>query len=1816
MTSITKRFLSFLLCVVMVVGLLPLSSQAVAATATTSTSTVIPADAEWKVIGGPGTTESDTELFKQLKSAMRNGSGTKYIRLGEDIDYTQTSGYRPDIDNPFTNPWEPIYVSGNVIFDLNGYRLDVTYSVSDAQGSMECNLFEVGPFVANTKMTVVDSRGKGEIHTNGYIRDYEKTSWYNICHVFNIFKVYSGTELVIDASGATFRCGRSKKQWVTWNPYDGTDSSDYTGYAYNQICGSVVVLYSNTDLTVAGGTLQARGYKKIGMYYAGPPCAAIDSYGNANINIIDGTFYGKGCASALSLTKDTNVTIRSGVFDVFKLDKIVGGEVPTYIAINEKHNVQIEDGTYGEIGIPDSALDPDNSDIIIGGHNYSEDEDKDNAADDTHKTVTIKPKTKTKTPDEQISVESANGVLTVGRYDSSYIIKAKSNKTYFSESDSAHLDNDLQDDTSHYYIWTFSLYDAETGKKCEAEPMQLRIRDADKVLLIDVLNFKQPNTNSSLSYRFESDHIDNYKIKAEVEEVWEGQHTYGSKFFNWFEFNYYNGKIRFDRDEAADALDFTVIPKENPYSVCNWYTIYTETDEGMEFYWSFLDAYSGYSADITCNSYYQYCTVDTAGKTVLSSKQEISTGTEYGDNIEFMIPPRHSGPVYVTVEYVLKGAGLTATVAKTHQVLALDYMYYDILSSDKVTNTRYVSPGNNKSYQRQQLSEGEEIVIKPNISADMTKMDVKDPITGKTIDKNEIKWQYSVGLDDYGKHIWNDVPDYEIVDYKVDGVKLPCVKTRRTAWYRIRYDWGGQSYYSPQYILVEGVSYEDTRVATVVRDDKFTGIYGKGTNKLYLDINKNADWYTGGCSITRIQISMIQKPSGASANTLKTLTGVTVDKNNRIELVNTDDFFKNEAGAVTGNYTFRVRVIGKNADGTTYQVTTNYDVWYSQQTTDLNLYVNGTEIYEHDAVNIPYILSADTNIFDFTADYYPLDSKGNGIDESSVKWTSSNNSVLRIDQSTGEATALTPGTVTVTCSWKDTDGYSHSSTAKVSVPIAGFEIGEIDYSPYVGRKLSDINTSNIATIKSLWSYGGNKITTNTYRYMTIELTSANGWGAGSGNFKNTTVSYNNNNTYGYTIKPYVYGGYFFAVEAEADDDEIEYYVDTGLLQTNGLDNGSIMPVEDYEATTEWNTPYRVSIDHKNKTYEALYSDYMYISLAHQPVIEDPNAVYLREVNITVSEPAVGDNRYEGTTYNPMNEYLVLNVSGLLGSRKADDSHSYVSKLNTSNMRGTGKPYDDASSEEKGALASEYMSVWNTNSDYSKWYKPTKTYENGIYVHDIGLGFESEGDDGLKIYLAKDAKVYVNGRMIDYADIYYSSYDESCVSFKYYFDVGEVETASTVKVTGIKTPLQGEIPSDVEDATVLVNGEANDSLYISKFIWFVDANGNGAYDEGEEAKAVFKENYFAGKTYNAYDSANSTLWYDGRFLAGVKYSLYTEFSKSDDIRIDTNAAISFDFDGTVKNVIGKTSNVFTFPADYVIRTVSIDAATTDYTEKMDNDPYSLSSAANFGGNIRWDYYSFKECNDKTASVSEFVGTKLVGVGYYDPPPAGKTWLEMQFFPYEGFSVSPNVKFLVNGSDTCEEFAPGRNKIEYHTIKAGATWGTINLYYVDYMFTSPGGGGASVGGTVTSFGSSTDNVTIQLIESGLSEPSYEAVVKGNSASYSLSNVVAGTYTLKVTKKNHATYVGTVTVGSGDITQNVKLSLYGDVNGDGNLTPSDVVLLRRYFANYDSSSGTSTITVSSGADVNGDGKLTPSDVVLLRRYFANYDSDTGNSTIVLGP
>ena len=109
-------------------------------------------------------------------------------------------------------------------------------------------------------------------------------------------------------------------------------------------------------------------------------------------------------------------------------------------------------------------------------------------------------------------------------------------------------------------------------------------------------------------------------------------------------------------------------------------------------------------------------------------------------------------------------------------------------------------------------------------------------------------------------------------------------------------------------------------------------------------------------------------------------------------------------------------------------------------------------------------------------------------------------------------------------------------------------------------------------------------------------------------------------------------------------------------------------------------------------------------------------------------------------------------------------------------------------------------------------------------------------------------------------------------------------------------------------------------------------------------------------------------------------------------------------------------------------------------------------------------------------------------------------------------------------------------------------------MNFVATVPAVTTYTVSGSVTSFNDASGDVTLQLILEGLSEPAYETTVKGNTVAYSFADVAAGTYTMKVSKANHVTREYTVVVGTDDVTQDAKIHLLGDINGDGKVTTID--------------------------------------------------------------
>ena len=176
--------------------------------------------------------------------------------------------------------------------------------------------------------------------------------------------------------------------------------------------------------------------------------------------------------------------------------------------------------------------------------------------------------------------------------------------------------------------------------------------------------------------------------------------------------------------------------------------------------------------------------------------------------------------------------------------------------------------------------------------------------------------------------------------------------------------------------------------------------------------------------------------------------------------------------------------------------------------------------------------------------------------------------------------------------------------------------------------------------------------------------------------------------------------------------------------------------------------------------------------------------------------------------------------------------------------------------------------------------------------------------------------------------------------------------------------------------------------------------------------------------------------------------------------------------------------------------------------------------------------------------------------------------------------------------------GRLNNEAFTLKVNDLEVPINTTAAQGVYTFPETEivGYTVSGTATSFNSDTDEVIIQLTESGAAEASYEAVVKGNTASYSIADVPAGTYTMKVMKQNHVTREYTVTVGSADVTQNVKIHLKGDIDGNGTVTTMDVIRANSH------ARGVTLLTdyALKCADVVGtDGTVTTMDVIRINAH-----------------
>lgn len=150
------------------------------------------------------------------------------------------------------------------------------------------------------------------------------------------------------------------------------------------------------------------------------------------------------------------------------------------------------------------------------------------------------------------------------------------------------------------------------------------------------------------------------------------------------------------------------------------------------------------------------------------------------------------------------------------------------------------------------------------------------------------------------------------------------------------------------------------------------------------------------------------------------------------------------------------------------------------------------------------------------------------------------------------------------------------------------------------------------------------------------------------------------------------------------------------------------------------------------------------------------------------------------------------------------------------------------------------------------------------------------------------------------------------------------------------------------------------------------------------------------------------------------------------------------------------------------------------------------------------------------------------------------------------------------------------------------------------------GLTVSGTIRSYGSASESITVTLVPIGGS-PLVKSVT-GSGVTYSFTGVSAGNYTLKVEKKGHAPWTESITVSNQNIYgKDVTVYLWGDVNRDGYVTAADAQEIQRKAAGLSSvfSTDPNTAYCISRADVNNDNRITAADAQEIQRKAAGLSS-----------
>lgn len=1343
-------------------------------------------------------------------------------------------------------------------------------------------------------------------------------------------------------------------------------------------------------------------------------------------------------------------------------------------------------------------------------------------------------------PSERITLEAAPGYDTTYYHPNDAFVINVGYQSYWGKNASI-LENDYNPNSWCRLFYMFYLY-----KVGESTPIAEYYSETPR---LNLRNLRDSTTNAWPRYETGA----KYYIRVLVTEAWNNRyHTAYEGVQDW----YFTAT---DFESRKIDLDYKVTISDKPTT--DGHTVYNValTDECVQ---SIKDM--GYSDRVRVSYAYRY--YEGTNSNTKPVDYWLSNELKMNGTTPYSIVTGKKGPLFLKVTLTFResnnlNAKTIATFEKECRVFSSGEIKYTIQNKGgSVPGYKWKTQGEGST----KLEYGQKIWLNHGLQDYLDDGKWLDPYDNTPIDQYDIIWQYLNG------NTWENVTAgdtrFSIEDVKVKEEgrtyqRLLCTDRNGIYRYGVKYlspdGKGHQFYWSTCFFNVEGVDYAALRTVTISSSASETE-YGKGTTIRASRNTGIADW--GG--FKRYRLDVIESPYNYRNGSIDIGPTDSNLKSSETGVWNLDEYF-NKATAenmVPGEYVFRVVAIGY-VSGVKYEVYSNtVTVKYEKHATGYRILIYDTDtvLTKNESEVGTYIMGLSDEISLWRglvpedATYARVNTRG---------WKSSNPEVATVDEFCN-VTTHSPGTARITYyATFSNDNSLHECHVDIIVPIYEFKIQTPKLTDHIGEKFVDV----LPVVTAVRSYKGEWVTgEKAQACLTVETLKI------SSQFKKyyehvweSVIAYNDAPEITYMFKP-TEGNTFYLRHVMYN-----YYLpDIDTVGCNGFDNGqTVYELSKFGATYPSSYGvYGYNPDTTSNPWNAYllltrYADFLY----------EPGTTYIDTLEITTNEPYAGDNRvwkFDDKHY----QYLDLKFGGIENITDIEFVWSYASKLKDK-INGSGVPYEDASSENSDTGALEYTSCFVYGEDGLSMLPPTKKYESGLYMHKLAFNIGSFGEADSKYRLSPDVKVYINGHYMPFAQLT-DSYGRSRIDVDYYFSVGEPEPygGADDKHLMLVGPQEyvrtGNPMPDIFDFRVVWKDKLDDAgrnvetkLSVIGVTWFIDRNGNGKFDEGED-KNIFdaKGNALPNTVYSgvlalaAEDNANVRFADPCRlYLGGGNYAVIDE----------NNLTVTF-----------------TLGADYYELHTGMILPTGGATGSF--KMFTLRPTAALNGLSIADEHIEKED-----------GTVLTAS---QPMTAGTTYYYCITYQYEPsfFLTSDNADLLANARVVIDGIELGSDAWELATKTVGD-----KTFYSGFKVRIPcwaEGTGRTVSGTITTFLDGTDAVTVTLTREGDKSPSYSKVVYGNSAAYKFDSVAEGTYTMTVSKKNHVTRTEKVVVGATTVTKNMKVHPTGDINGDGKITTLDYMKTNAYVK------GTITLTEYElkCADVIGtDGKVTTADAMRINAH-----------------